>query len=124
MGVHLSDQSRADYSDYLKRFQEDPHSISTEEAVQRYQELVRHAPPELAAEANQQIMGLLPQNEREVLADNIQGSPQNFGLLDNILGKDSVLNTPLGKMIISAAVAYLANRMLGQPQDQVEHTRT
>ena len=122
MGVHLSDQSRADYSDYLKRFQEDPHSISTEEAVQRYQELVRHAPPELAAEANQQIMGLLPQNEREVLADNIQGSPQNFGLLDNILGKDSVLNTPLGKMIISAAVAYLANRMLGQPQDQ-ENTR-
>ena len=119
MGVHLSDQSRADYSDYLKRFQEDPHSISTEEAVQRYQELVRYAPPELAAEANQQIMGLLPQNEREVLADNIQGSPQNFGLLDNILGKDSVLNTPLGKMIISAAVAYLANRMLGQPQDQV-----
>jgi hypothetical protein len=119
MGVHLSDQSRADYSDYLKRFQEDPHSISTEEAVQRYQELVRQAPPELAAEANQQIMGLLPQNEREVLADNIQGSPQNFGLLDNILGKDSVLNTPLGKMIISAAVAYLANRMLGQPQDQV-----
>jgi len=87
--------------------------------VQRYQELVRYAPPELAAEANQQIMGLLPQNEREVLADNIQGSPQNFGLLDNILGKDSVLNTPLGKMIISAAVAYLANRMLGQPQDQV-----
>jgi len=119
MGVHLSDQSRADYSDYLKRFQEDPHSISTEEAVQRYQELVRQAPPELAAEANQQIMGLLPQNEREVLADNIQGSPQNFGLLDNILGNDSVLNTPLGKMIISAAVAYLANRMLGQPQDQV-----
>ena len=122
MGVHLSDQSRADYSDYLKRFQEDPHSISTEEAVQRYQELVRQAPPELAAEANQQIMGLLPQNEREVLADNIQGSPQNFGLLDNILGNDSVLNTPLGKMIISAAVAYLANRMLGQPQDQ-ENTR-
>ena len=119
MGVHLSEQSRADYSDYLKRFQEDPQSISAEEAAQRYQELVRHAPPELAAEANQQIMGLLPQNEREVLATNIQGGPQTFGLLDHILGKDSVLNTPLGKMILSAAVAYLANRMLGQPQDQV-----
>jgi hypothetical protein len=125
MGVHLSDPSfgdnpdrRADYSDFLKRFQEDPHSISTEEAAQRYQELVSHAPPELAAEANQQIMGLLPQNEREVLADNIHGVPQNIGLLDNILGKDSVLNTPLGKMILSAAVAYLANRMLGQPQSQ------
>jgi hypothetical protein len=118
MGVHLSEQSRADYSDYLKRFQEDPQSISTEEAAQRYQELVRHAPPELAAEANQQIMGLLPQNEREVLADNIQGSPQNFGLLDKVLGKDSVLNTPLGKMILSAAVAYLMKRMLGQQQGQ------
>src|SRR5829696_2269193 len=105
MGVHLSDQSRADYSDYLKRFQEDPQSNSAEEAAQRYQELVSHAPPELAAEANQQIMGLLPQNEREVLATNIQGGPQNFGLLDHILGKDSVLNTPLGKMILSAAVA-------------------
>jgi len=43
MGVHLSDQSRADYSDYLKRFQEDPHSISTEEAVQRYREECRKA---------------------------------------------------------------------------------
>jgi hypothetical protein len=125
MSVHLSDQSfeddserRADYSDFLRRFQADPQSISTEEAAQRYQELVSHAPPELAAEANQQIMGLLPQNEREVLADNIHGSQQNFGLLDKVLGKDSVLNTPLGKMILSAAVAYLANRMLGQSQGQ------
>src|SRR5215203_3427302 len=118
MAVHLSEQSRADYSDFLKRFQEDPHSISTEEAAQRYQELVSHAPPELAAEANQQIMGLLPQNEREVLADNIHGVPQSFGLLDNVLGKDSVLNTPLGKMILSAVVAYLAKRMLGQAQGQ------
>jgi hypothetical protein len=125
MSVHLSDQSfgdnserRADYSDFLKRFQADPQSISTEEAAQRYQELVSHAPPELAAEANQQIMGLLPQNEREVLADNIHGSQQNFGMLDKVLGKDSVLNTPLGKMILSAAVAYLANRMLGQSQGQ------
>ena len=125
MRVHLSDQSRADYSDYLKRFQEDPHSISTEEAAQRYQELVRHAPPELAAEANQQIMGLLPQNEREVLATNIQGgtqTPQTIGLLDHVLGKDSVLNTPLGKMILSAAVAYLMNRMLNQSQGQAGTT--
>jgi hypothetical protein len=118
MAVHLSEQSQADYSDYLKRFQENPHSISAEEAVQRYTELVRQAPPELAAEANQHIMGLLPQNDREVLADNIHGSPQTFGLLDNILGKDSVLNTPMGKMILSAVVAYLANRMLGQSQSQ------
>jgi hypothetical protein len=121
MAVHLSAEKQADYSDYLKRFQEDPHSISTEEAAQRYQELVRHAPPELAAEANQQIMGLLPQNERDVLATNIQGgsqTPQTLGLLDHILGKDSVLNTPLGKMILSAAVAYLANRMLNQQQGQ------
>jgi hypothetical protein len=118
MAVHLSEQSRADYSDFLKRFQEDPHSISTEEAVQRYQELMRHAPPELAAEANQQIMGLLPQNDRAVLAKNIQGSQQSTGLLDNVLGKDSFLNTPLGKMVLSAAVAYLAHRLLGQQQSQ------
>lgn len=119
MAVHLSEQKQADYSDYLKRFQEDPQSISTEEAAQRYKELVSQAPPELAAEANQQIMGLLPQPEREVLADNIRGSQQNFGLLDKVLGKDSVLNTPLGKMILSAAVAYLAKRMLSQSQGQV-----
>ena len=119
MSVHLSEQSQADYSDYLKRFQDDPQSISTAEAAQRYKELLSHAPPELAAEANQQIMGLLPAHEREVLADNIHGtSPQNFGPLDKILGKDSVINTPLGKMILSAAVAYLAKRMLGQAQGQ------
>jgi hypothetical protein len=127
MGVHLSDQSfgadserRADYGDFLKRFQDDPQSISAEEATRRYRELVSHAPPELAAETNQQLMGLLPQTDREVLADNIHGSgaQQNFGLLDNILGKDSFLNTPLGKMIVSAAVAYLANRMLGQAEGQ------
>jgi hypothetical protein len=128
MGVHLSDQPlgadsnrQADYGDFLKRFQEDPQSISAEEAAQRYRELVSHAPPELAAETNQQLMGLLPQNDREVLADNIRGSGarQNFGLLDNLLGKDSFLNTPLGKMILSAAVAYLAKRMLGQQESQV-----
>jgi len=119
MAVHLSEESRADYSDFLQRFQADPHSISAEEAAQRYEELVRHAPPELAAEANQHIMGLLPQQEREVLADNIHGnSAQNFGLLDKVLGKDSVLNTPVGKMILSAVVAYLANRMLNQSQGQ------
>ncbi|MEP7187871.1 MAG: hypothetical protein ABI901_01620 [Roseiflexaceae bacterium] len=118
MAVHLSEQSRADYSDYLKRFQEDPHSISTEEAVQRYKELVSHAPPELATEANQHVMGLLPQSDREVLASNIHGSQQNFNI-GSLLGKDSFLNTPLGKMVLSAAVAYLANRMLGQPQGQV-----
>jgi hypothetical protein len=117
MAVHLSEESRADYSDFLKRFQADPHSISTTEAAQRYQELVSQAPPELAAEANQHVMSLLPQGDREVLASNIHGSQQSFGL-DNILGKDSFLNTPLGKMILSAAVAYLANRMLGQTQGQ------
>src|SRR6476661_10112159 len=119
MAVHLSEQKQADYSDYLKRFQEDPQSISAEEAAQRYQELMRHAPPELAAEANQHIMGLLPQNERDVLATNVQGGPQTLGLLEHVLGKDSVLNTPLGKMILSAAVAYLINRLLGQQQGQV-----
>jgi hypothetical protein len=121
MAVHLSEESRADYSDFLKRFKANPQSISAEEAAQRYQELVHHAPPELAAEANQQIMGLLPQDERDVLATNIQGggrTPQTIGLLDHIMGKDSVLNTPLGKMILSAAVAYLMNRMLNQSQGQ------
>ena len=122
MGVHLSEQKQADYKDYLQRFQEDPQSISAEEAAQHYQELMQHAPPELANEANQHILSLLPQNERDVLATNIQGgaqTPQTLGLLDHILGKDSVLNTPLGKMILSAAVAYLMNRMLGQQQSQV-----
>ncbi len=118
MAVHLSEQSRADYSDYLKRFQEDPQSISTEEAAQRYKELMSHASPELAAEANQHIMSLLPQNDRAVLASNIEGSQQSSGLLDSILGKDSFLNTPLGKMVLSAAVAYLAHRILGQQQSQ------
>src|SRR5262245_24835192 len=116
MAVHLSEQRQADYKEYLDRFQQDPQSISTEEAVQRYQELVSHAPPELAAEADQHVMGLLPQNDRDVLATNIQGEAQtqNFGLLDQVLGKDSVLNTPLGRMILAAAVAYLAKRLLGQ----------
>jgi hypothetical protein len=118
MGVHLSEQSQADYSDFLKRVQEDPHSVSTQEVAQRYQELVSHAPPELAAEANQHVMGLLPPNEREVLASNINGSPQHLAPLDAILGKDSFLNTPLGKMVLTAAVAYLAQRMLGQSQGQ------
>jgi hypothetical protein len=111
---------RADYSDFLKRFQEDPHSISSAEAAQRYQELVSHAPPELAAEANQHILGFLSQNDRDVLADNINGSQQPIGMLDNLLSRDSILNSPLGKMVLSAAVAYLANRMLGQPQSQVD----
>src|SRR5690348_11769985 len=101
MAVHLSEESQADYRDFLQRLQDDPHNVSTQEVAQRYHELVSQAPPELAAEANQHVMGLLPQNEREVLASNINGSPQHLGLLDNLLGKDSFLNTPLGKMVLS-----------------------
>jgi hypothetical protein len=115
---------REDYADFLQRFQADATSISTEEAARRYRELISHAPPEVAAEVNSQIIGQLPHEDRQHLAHHItlsdtpQSGAQPPDMLDQLLGKDSPLNTPLGRMILSAAVAYLARRLLGGQQGQ------
>ncbi len=61
-----------DYSDFLQRFQNDPNSISEEEATQRYRELTRNLPHDLAAEVHAQVLGQLPQEDRLRLAQQYQ----------------------------------------------------
>jgi hypothetical protein len=144
-------ERQADYGDFLRRFQQDPTSISAEEAARRYSELVSHASPELVVEANRMTFGQLPAQDREVLAGQfmeaqqdpnrpfdsytyddpnqaaapgelgrmtLQAGQKDPGLLERLLGPDSPLNTPLGRMVISTAVAYLASRIFGNQRQQ------
>jgi hypothetical protein len=67
-------QRQEEYGDFLQRYQNDPSSISDEEAARRYRELMRQAPPELAAEANQHAFEQLPQQDRRALADRFQAA--------------------------------------------------
>jgi hypothetical protein len=60
-------QRQDDYDDFVRRFQNDPHSISDEEAAHRYREMMRNAPPDALEEANEYAFGQLdPQDRRQV----------------------------------------------------------
>jgi hypothetical protein len=70
-------ERQQDYADFLQRYQQDPNSISDEEAARRYRELMRNAPEELADEANQHGFGQLPQDQRHGLAQQFRDATQN-----------------------------------------------
>ena len=138
-------QRQQEYGDFLQRYQNDPNSISNEEAARRYRELMRHAPPDLADEAHSQAFGQLPQQDRQALADrfrdatqdpnrpydgyhyndpNQAADPGNLGrmahqaeqqdpdLMDQLLGKNSPLNSTVGRAALAGAAAFLASRVL------------
>ena len=139
----LSAQQQQDYADFLRRFEADPSSISGEEAARRYHELIGLASPEDAAVAQNQVLGQLPPESRRTLAQQFQDAhndpnspfdgytfdnadqaaePQSLGRMtfqagqqdESMLGR--IFNSPLGKMAMSAIVAYLARRVLGGQQ--------
>jgi hypothetical protein len=70
-------QRQQEYSDFLQRYNNDPNSISDEEAARRYREMMRNAPPDLAAQANQHAFGQLPQQDRTALADQFRHASQD-----------------------------------------------
>lgn len=139
----LSAQQQQDYADFLRRFEADPSSISGEEAARRYHELIGLASPEDAAVAQNQVLGQLPPESRRTLAQQFQDAhndpnspfdgytfdnadraaePQSLGRMtfqagqqdESMLGR--IFNSPLGKMAMSAIVAYLARQVLGGQQ--------
>ncbi len=75
----LGDQPerQQDYADFLRRYQQDPSSISDEEAARRYRELMRNAPRELAEEVDGHSFGQLPQDARRSLADLFREATEN-----------------------------------------------
>lgn len=72
-------ERQQDYTDFLRRYQQDPGSISDAEAAQRYRELMRNAPKELLDEANQHAFGQLPPDQRHSLAEQFRDATQNPG---------------------------------------------
>jgi hypothetical protein len=138
-------QRQQEYADFIQRHQSDPNSISDEEAARRYRELMRNAPPDLLAEANEHAFQQLPPQDRRTLADrfrdatqdpnrpfdgytyddpNQAADPRNLGrmagqagqqdpdLLEQLIGKDSPLNSTIGRAALAAGAAYLASRVL------------
>ena len=63
----LLDSQRHDYADFLRRFQEDPNSISADEAARRYRELMSAASLEDAAAAHEQALAQIPSEARHSL---------------------------------------------------------
>ncbi len=72
-------QKQQDYADFVQRYQNDPNSISDEEAARRYRELMRNAPQNLADEAHQHGFGQMPEQDRQQLAQQYQDANRNPG---------------------------------------------
>jgi hypothetical protein len=136
---------------FLNRFQQDPNSISQEEAMQRFEELVVNAPPDVAAEAGEYAFGELPPEARAQFAHFFQdahnnpqtafdgfeydsmddaATPQHLGVMSARAGRQdpgllgNILRSPLGRMLLAAAAAYVANKLLGGEQAQQSQGRT
>src|SRR5689334_3908514 len=72
-------QKQQDYADFVQRYQNDPNSISDEEAARRYRELMRNSPQDLADQANQHGFGQLPEQDRRQLAQQYEQAHGNPG---------------------------------------------
>lgn len=66
------DQKQQDYADFLKRYQDDPGSISDAEAARRYREMIGNAPSGVAADAHASALGRLSAEQRGKLAQQYQ----------------------------------------------------
>jgi hypothetical protein len=132
-----------DYADFLRRFEADPNSISSEEATRRYHELIGLATPEEAAAARSQAFAQLAPESRHTLAKQFQDAhndpnspfdgyqfdnanqaaePHSLGRMTFQAGQQDqstlgrIFNSPLGRMAMAAIAAYLARRMFGGQQ--------
>lgn len=65
-------QQQQDYLDFLKRYQNDPHSISDAEAARRYREMIQNAPAGVAADAHASALDQLTPEQRGKLAEKYQ----------------------------------------------------
>ncbi|HEU5014783.1 MAG TPA: hypothetical protein VFT66_19840 [Roseiflexaceae bacterium] len=72
-------QKQQDYADFVQRYQNDPSSISDEEAARRYREMMRNSPQDLADQANQHGFGQLPEQDRRQLAQQYEQAHSNPG---------------------------------------------
>jgi hypothetical protein len=70
-------QAQQEYGEFVRRYQDDPNSISDEEAARRYREMMRNAPPDVAADAHEQAFGQLPQQDRRALAERYRDATQD-----------------------------------------------
>lgn len=144
----LGGGQQEDYQEFLRRYQQNPAEISDAEAAKRYRELMRNAPPGVAADAHAQALGRLSAAERGKLAEQYQQAhddqnspfdgflqddpshPANLGrmahqaeqqdpdLFDKVFGQGSPLGGTLGKMVLAGVAAYMASRVLGNNQQR------
>src|SRR5262245_51914257 len=70
-------QRQQEYSDFARRYSDNPNNVSNEEAAQRYQEIIRHAPPEIVDQAFDYAFRQLPLNDREALAVQLRAASQD-----------------------------------------------
>lgn len=72
-------QSQQQYQQFADQYDNDPHSISDEEAARRYRELMAQAQPNSPAvqQAHQQAFSQMSQQDREALAQHYQQATQD-----------------------------------------------
>ena len=68
-----------EYQDFLRRYQDDPHSISDEEAARRYRELVSQLDDDDLDDAHQAAFGPLPKHDRRQLAHRYEEATRDPG---------------------------------------------
>lgn len=103
-------QRQQDYQNFSQRYQQDPNSISDQEAAQRYRELMSQANPQDVEAAHQQAFGQLPEPDRQQLAQQFQQAHQDQSR--------PFQGYPQGMDLNSAAQPQQLSRMAAQAHQQ------
>jgi hypothetical protein len=118
----------------------DVQNVSHNDVYNHYQQFVQQATPQQVYDAHQQAYQQLPQNQQGSIFNSVVGAlthngvdpqqagiqgfeptPQNFaqagqyisqnpGLLQSVFGQNSVLGSPVAKMVLAGALAVAANQ--------------
>ena len=116
-------------------------NVSHQDVYNHYKQFAQQASSQQVQEAHQQAFQQMPQNERENIFNSLLGaltrhgvnpqqagvqgnnpSPQNLGqiaqyisqnpnLMQTIFGQGGALSSPIAKMILTGALAVVANKM-------------
>ena len=119
----------------------DVQNVSHQDVYNHYQQFTQQASPEEVQEAHKQAFEQVPQDERENIFNSLLGalthhgvSPQQAGvqgnnptpqnlaqisqyisqkpnLMQSIFGQGGVLSSPIAKMVLTGALAMVANKM-------------
>ncbi len=122
-----ADVQNVPHNEILNHYQQFVQQASPQQVYDAHNQAFQQYPPDQQGNIFNSVVGALTQNGVDPQQAGIQDfapTPQNFaragqyisqnpGLLQSVFGQNSVLSSPVAKMVLSGALAVAANQFAG-----------